>query len=229
MQTNRREFLDRLAVGTAAIGGLGIGLGALPAVVEASGLEVSHRSEWDTRWPDRLTGRTRAVYDVPEVESGLGVWRASIWANQFSETLGMPLSECSTALVLRHHGIVLAMSQAYWDKYGIGESWKVTHPLTGAVTPRNPVLLGASDGVPAPFADFGLQGFQRRGGVALACNLALGVFVIPVITQRDGVSAEVARERAIGYLAEGVILQPSGVFAVMLAQQMKQAQYIRAS
>jgi hypothetical protein len=229
MHTNRREFLDRLAVGTATLGGLSLGLGAMPAQLEAAGLEYAHQGTWNTRWPDRLTGRIRAVYDVPEVESGLGVWRASIWAAQYSQTLGIPLAECSTALVLRHNAIVLAMAPAYWEKYGVGEAMKVTHPLTGAISPRNPVLLGEADGLPQPFADFGLQGFHRRGGVTLACDLALNALVVPVVAQRDGVAAEVAKERAIGMLAEGVILQPSGVFAVMLAQQMKQAQYIRAS
>jgi hypothetical protein len=229
MQTNRREFLDRLAVGTATLGGLSLGLGAFPAQLDAASLEASHQSEWDTRWPSRLTGKFRALYDVPEVESGLGVWRASIWASQYSETLGIPLSDCSTALVLRHHGIVLAMKQAYWDKYDVGKTWEVVHPLSGEITSRNPVLLSEADGVPQPFAGFGLEGFHQRGGVSLACNLALGVYVVPVIAEKDGVSAEVARERAVGYLADGVILQPSGVFAVMLAQQMKQAQYIRAS
>lgn len=229
MQTNRREFLDRLAVGTATIGGLSLGLGAFPAPLEAASLEGSHQGAWNTRWPERLTGRLRALYDVPEIESGLGVWRASIWAAQYSETMGVPLTACSTALVLRHNAIVLAMQQAYWDKYDVGKTLKVTHPRSGEITSRNPVLLGEADGLPQPFAGFGLAGFHERGGVTLACDLALGALVVPVIAKQDGVSTEVARERAVGYLAEGVILQPSGVFAVMLAQQAKQAQYIRAS
>jgi hypothetical protein len=231
MSADRREFLNRLAAGTAALGGLSLGLPfavgeAAAAVLPAPG---AGQGGWDTKWPDRLTGRVRSVFDVPEVESGFGVWRASIWRLQYEAALGIPVRECSTALVMRHNAIILAMTQAYWDRYEIGKEWGVRHPLTNEPTTRNPALLGESDGLGQPFAGFALPNFHAQGGVSLACDLALGAFIIPTIQKADAVSPEVARERALGFLVPGVILQPSGVFAVLLAQQMKQALYIRAS
>ncbi|MEX2181917.1 MAG: hypothetical protein WD771_07740 [Gemmatimonadaceae bacterium] len=229
MPTNRREFLDRLTLGAAALGGLTVGLGAVPERLAAAGIGVSGGSDWDTAWPDRLTGSVRSVFDVPEVESGFGVWRASIWAAQYDQASVAAMADCSTALVLRHNAIILAMSQEYWDRYDVAKQWNVTHPLTGQPTLANPALLGAADGIPEPFAGYGLRGFMRRGGVVLACDLALGAFIVPKVQQVDGVSPEVARARAIGHMHPGVILQPSGVFSVILAQQKKQAHYIRAS
>jgi intracellular sulfur oxidation DsrE/DsrF family protein len=63
--------------------------------------------------------------------------------------------------------------------------------------------------------------------VALACNLALADCV-ELIKSKDGVSDAEARKQAIAYLVPGVILQPSGVFAVIRAQEAG-ASYIRAS
>lgn len=228
MQTNRREFIDRLATGTAALGGLSLGLGALPDRLEAAGAVVARQGTWNTSWPDRLDGEIRAVYDVPEIESGYGVWRASVWAAQFEAALGVHAQRTSTALVLRHNAIVLAMRQGFWDRYGVGADGSVTHPLTSEVTTRNPALLGPADGIGEPYVHFALDRFQARGGVVLACDLALQD-LIAIVEKVDGVGNGVARERAVAALVPGVILQPSGVFAVMLAQHRAQALYVRAS
>lgn len=228
MTATRRAFLDRLATGSVALGGLSLLGGLFPAEAEAGVLAPSANADWDTRWTERLTGRVRTCFDVPEVESAYGVWRATIWARQYEATLGIPQRELSTALVLRHNAIVLAMTQAFWDKYGVADVAKATHPLTEQPTRRNPALLDASDGVGEPYASFALPAFIARGGVALACDLALQQMV-GLVAQVDRVTPEVARERALAGMVPGVILQPSGVFAVLHAQQQRQTLYIRAS
>lgn len=226
MIPDRREFLDKLAVGAVAVGGVALGLSALPRDLSAS--PTFHTSDYDVRWPSRLTGRVRSVFDVPEVESGYGVWRASLWARQFEMELGIPAAQLSTALVLRHNAIVLAMQQSFWDRYGLAEISKATHPLSGELTKRNPALLGAADGMGAPYDSFALEPFMARGGVILACDLALRD-LIAVVAKADSVNEATARSRAIAGLVPGVVLQPSGVFAVLLAQHEKQTMYIRAS
>lgn len=241
MAESRREFIDRIALGAAAMGGLSLGLGAVPRELRAefapgvarsagasAGATALNPNEWDTRWPQKLTGKIRTVFDVPEVESGYGVWRASIWAAQYNAVLGTPVADMSTALVLRHNAIVLAMQQSFWDEYGIGKSKGVTHPVTQEPTDRNPALLASSRGEqPADFDSFALTPFMERGGVVLACDLALRD-CIGLIEKTKKVSAEEARRQAIAMLVPGVILQPSGVFAAFLAQQAG-AMYIRAS
>jgi hypothetical protein len=225
MPPDRRDFLDRLSLGAVAAGGLALGLGTFPRQLEAA---EQRAADWDTTWPSRLTGRIRAVFDVPEVESGYGAWRASIWSRQFEDALKVPASDMRTALVLRHNAIVLAMQQTFWDRYGLAERAKVTHPLTEQPTTQNPALLSAADGVPAPYDSFALAPFMARGNVVLACDLALQDLVA-MVTRVDGVDAATAAQRAVAGLVPGVILQPSGVFAVLLAQQAAQALYIRAS
>lgn len=225
MPTDRRKFLDQIAAGAVAASGVALGLGALPRQLEAAAVASG---EWDTAWTRRLNGRVRGVFDVPEVESGYGVWRASIWARQFEDVLGISGSRIRTALVLRHNAIVLAMQQAFWDRYGLAEISKATHPITSEPTTRNPALLTPADGATAPYDSFALAPFMARGNVVLACDLALRDLVA-VVAKVDGVDDATARERAVAGLVPGVILQPSGVFAVMLAQQACEAIYIRAS
>jgi hypothetical protein len=227
MPTSRRQFLDSLAVGATALAAMP----ALPAALGALPADFRHevaQGAWDVTWHERLTGRVRTVFDVPEIESGYGVWRASVWARQYQAVLGMPARDLSTALVLRHNAIVLAMQQGFWDRYAIGKSRGVTHPVTGAPTDRNPVLMTDADGLPEVMQASSLPSFLQRGGVALACDVALQDLVA-LIMEADKVGEAVAKDQARRWMVPGVILQPSGVFAVLRAQQMAQALYIRAS
>jgi len=225
MSLDRRDFVGRLAAGALLAG--------MPLPIDASvrALAQTHpeqAEEWDVSWVKRLTGKYRAVFDVPEIDSGYGVWRASIWGRQYQEVLGAKPNELSAVVVLRHNGIQLAMQQAYWDKYAIGKEKNVVHPITQQVTDRNPVLLASSRGeVPAMFDDAALDRFIARGGIALACNLALQD-VVEAIQKKDNVSADEARKQAIASLVPGVILQPSGVFAALHAQDAG-CKYLRAS
>ena len=133
MTTDRRSFLERLTLGTVGIGALDA-LGPIP--LPAAALE---QSDWDLTWTSKVTGQRRAVYDVPEIESGYGVWRAILVRKQYEDVLKVPKDQLSMVLVLRHNAICLAMNQAFWDKYNIGAESKVTDPLSGKETKHNPV------------------------------------------------------------------------------------------
>jgi hypothetical protein len=232
METSRREFLGRVAATTAM-------LGMLPLTAEASGRSLDLLAvdplkarppgqDWDLSWVDRLTGKYRAVFDVPEIDSGYGVWRASIWVNQYADVLKVSPKELSPVLVLRHKGINLAMQQPYWDKYGVAKTLSTLHPVTQQPTDRNPALLSSARGeLPAQLDAFALDKYIARGGIALACDLALQD-VEETIRKKDNVSAEEARKRALAYMVPGVILQPSGVFAALRAQDAG-CRYLRAS
>lgn len=224
MSQTRRSFLGSAAANAAA-------LAMFPGATFAAGAPDAgaavRTADWDLSWVDRLKGKHRAVFDAAETESGYGVWRASAWAAQYMDVLKVAPADLSPVVILRHNAIILAMQQSFWDKYGIGASKKVTHPLTGQATDRNPVLLDEKDGIGAPFSAAGLHKQLARGVVALACNLALQD-CIETIMAADKVDAGEARRRAVAYLVPGVILQPSGVFAAVRAQEAGAA-YVKAS
>jgi hypothetical protein len=226
MESTRREFFERMATGISAFGMVPFGLDAMLRATDATG--AAQGQQWDLSWVNRLTGKHKAIFDVPEVESGYGVWRASIWGAQYQDVLKAQSKDISTLLILRHNGIALAMQQSFWDKYGVGKIKNVTHPLTLEPTNRNPALLSsATDGIPAQFDSFALPKFIERGGIALACNLAFQDCV-DLVTKNDKVDAAEARKRAIAAMVPGVVLQPSGVFAAVRGQEAG-CVYVRAS
>jgi hypothetical protein len=228
MDTTRRDFLGKVAANAAMLGAMPLAMDFRSLAAAAAPAPALQGQNWDTTWVNKLTGKHKAVFDVPEVESGYGVWRASIWAKQYQEVLGVQPKDLSAAVVLRHNGIVLAMQQSFWDKYGIGKAKNVIHPVTQQPTDRNPVLLSSSRGeVPEMFDPVALDKFIARGGVALACNLAFADCV-ELVKSKEGVNDAEARKQALTHLVPGVIMQPSGVFAAILAQEAG-ATYLRAS
>jgi hypothetical protein len=224
MSHDRREFLGRLAAG-AVFGALPLAFDARRALAEPAS---QPGQKWDVSWTDRIKGRYRAVFDVPEIDSGFGVWRASVWEMQYAQVLGVAPSDMSAVIVLRANGLPLAMQQAYWDKHLLGKAYGVKHPITQAATTRNPVLLtSARKEVPAELDEAALDRFIKRGGIVLACNLALDELVDGIV-KREGGSAATVRQQAVASFVPGVILQPSGVFAALHAQDAG-CKYLRAS
>ena len=224
MDTTRRDFLGKVAVNAAALGAMPLSLDFASPALSAP----AQGEKWDLSWTSKLTGKHKAIFDVPEVDSGYGVWRATIWGRQYQDVLGVAPDDMSAVVVLRHNGIALAMQQAFWDKYKVGKAKNATDPVTGKQTNKNPALLSSSRGeVPDMFDPMALDKFIARGGIALACNLAL-MDCIELIKSKENVDDAAARKQAIAYLVPGVILQPSGVFAAIRAQEAG-AVYLRAS
>lgn len=230
--STRRDFLQTFgAMGAGALGAGALTLGALPTseAHAMTGRPALHSaSPYDLTWPSRITAKHRAVFDVSTIDSGFGVARASLWGMQYMEHLGAKPSDLSTVMVLRAEAIPLAMQQGFWDAHGIGKAKQVTHPMTMQPTDRNPALLSSTrDGIPAQFDAVALDQFMKRGGIVLACDLALGEMAA-LVAAKDKVSESVAHERAAAALVPGIILQPSGIFAVVRAQEAG-CQFVRAS
>ena len=225
MPSSRRDFLNRAASGTLLLGAMPLAFDKLAefAPVEAG---PAPAEKWDMSWVKKVTGKYKAVMDVPEVDSGYGVWRASVWASHYAEVMGAKPADTSTVLVLRHHGLALGMKQSYWDKYGVATG--AMHPVTEKPTDRNPALLSSKrKEQPADYDALALDQFISRGGIVLGCNLALG-FCAKMVADHDKISQEAATKIVTAALVPGVIMQPSGVFAAIRAQEAGCA-YIRAS
>jgi hypothetical protein len=222
---DRRAFLERLGAG-AMLAAFPLSTGGLTEFLPAVGSEA--RDAWDLGWVGHVTGKHRAVFDVPAIDSGYGVWRATVWQQQYADVLKARPKDCSAVLVLRARGIALAMQQAFWDEYALGTENAVKHPVTEQPTDRNPALLSsARNEQPAMFDDFALDKFIARGGIALACDLAFAEMVA-LVAKKHGGSEDAARKTAIAMLVPGFVLQPSGVFAAIHAQDVG-CKYIRAS
>jgi hypothetical protein len=229
MATSRRDFLHHFAIGATALAATPSTLLAGPPALREF-MPGGGSSEWDTTWLKRISGKHRAVFDCTEVESGYGVWRSAFWGGQVQEVLGARPRDITAVLVLRHNAITLAMQQSYWEEYEVGKAHGVTHPITQQGTARNPALLtnAVDPDFPTQFDSFALPKVIESGVITLGCALAFDFDVVPTIMKKDGVSESAAREKGRSMMVPGVVMQPSGVFASLAAQEAG-CKYLRAS
>jgi hypothetical protein len=210
--TNRRQFLHRTATQVAALSALPMSGGSRATI------PTSASEEWDFSWATRLTAKHRAVFDVVDVDGGIGVFRAATWGAQCVNILGAAPTDVAPVIVLRAHAVALALSQPFWDERSVGRTLGVTLPLSTKGTTHNPVLMSERDGLPPQFVNGLLPAQLARGATVLACNLALQSWIDAVRVQ-DKRSPADARTLVLAALVPGVILQPSGVLAATIAQE----------
>lgn len=227
MSSARRDFLKQAGLGATAIAAGS----ALPfADARASGSvtrrdmleaavhwdEVQQAEQWDTSWTQKVTGKYRAMFDVPQVEGGIGVLRAGIWQRQYTDVLKAQPTDLSTVIILRHEGIVLAMNQEFWSTYNVGKENKLKDE-NGKTMRFNPVLPQPGQEVPRGAAGLMLDSLIKGGAIALGCGLAFRS-VVAAVQKKDKLEPADARKKALGMLVPGVVLQPSGIFADVMAQ-----------
>lgn len=204
----RRDFLGILGAGAA--------LPMLPAPFPTNDALRPIRADFDMSWVDQVAKPHKMVFDAPSVDDGGGVWRAALIRDEYRETFGTFGDQIASVLVVRHTGIATVMDHEFWADGKAGERTE-TKGRDGEWATRNPVGPVAEDARPGA-AKYTLPGFMADGGIVLACNLAFNNMVVGRY-RKDGVSREEARAEALTHLLPGVILQPSGFFAVIRAQQ----------
>lgn len=225
MTSQRREFLSWLG-GTSmfAIGAAPVSL-RFPAHIGDTH-PVPADDKFDVSWTDRVQGKFRAVFDSPEISEGAGLFRAIVWTEEYKSVYRTPRSDMSPVLVVRHQAIHLAMNDEYWKRFKIGKDVKLKTPAGKKWAEANPIRASTPE-TPAEFARYDLQHFFADGGIVLACHLAFQD-VIGKFMKDGSLDAAAAEQAAREHLVPGVIMQPSGVFAVLRAQEAG-CKYILAS
>lgn len=231
MTTPRREFLRHAGIGAAAFA-------ALPSIAHAepslrdwsreradllrefdawddSQPPAAPQQQWDTSWVARITGKHRAMFDVPEVQGGVGVFRAAIWGRQYTDVLKLQPADLSTVVVLRHGGIPLVMTNEFWSTYEVGKRMKIKDD-NGKTQKLSPVLPDPS--ATGPGSPYTLDKLIAAGAVALGCNMAFRS-IVSLVEKQDKLKPAEARTKALSMVIPGVILQPSGIFANVMAEE----------
>jgi hypothetical protein len=220
MSTDRRDFLGTLlAAGVAPMLG-GTAQGRKGATSEPPAFAPSRpsASPWDVSWADKLTGKHKAVFDNVEVSMGLGMLRAQLWLKDYAEVYNAQPADMSGVVVLRHGAIWAIMNDEFWKMHKIGEVTKISDPGTKAPITRNPFIGPNVIGLPPALADDVLKKCLATMAV-LACNVAFTLYVVEKVKADTKMDDAKAREHALAYVIPGVILQPSGVFATLRAQE----------
>ena len=210
MSSDRRDFLGTL-----------MALGASPMLADAVRTDphpTPFKSEFDVSWAEKLHGKRRAVFDCVEISMGLGLLRALVWQKDNTDVYGTKPSDLSPVVVLRHNAIWQAMDDEFWAHHKIGELTKVADPATQKPITRNPFLGAGILGLPPEMGDDTLKKVLASCTV-LACNLAFSLDVVPKVKEDMKLDGAKAREMALHHLIPRIILQPSGVFATLRAQE----------
>src|SRR6266513_2979511 len=165
----RRGFLGRLAA-TAAAGVAGLTplrLEAQPPVHEPilGAADPSFEA-----WLNRITGKHKMIFDAPEVNSGMPVVWPRVWLNGNNENYGTTDAENSGVVILRHAAIPLAMVDALWAKYKLGEVFSLKDGDVPAT--RNTFAKP----LPLPLPGTGVEQLLAKGVMFGVCNVALTIY-----------------------------------------------------
>lgn len=208
----RRAFITHLGVATAAAAGSGF----LPPDLHASP-PPAEGGPWDMSWLDALARAAyRAVVDVSTLEEGYALHLAGMLIDQIREVHGVPDEQVRIVLVHRRGGTPIVFNDTLWARFPLGEETEQTDPATNAPTRRNPFYTARPGASPESEA-ITLRALQKRGVITLVCNIAANNWSgsLAEATKRD--VAQVKKE-VFANLVPGTIVVPSGVFAIMRAQ-----------
>jgi intracellular sulfur oxidation DsrE/DsrF family protein len=210
LPTHRRGFLGTLAA-TAAAGVASLTPLALEAQPRrrdnAAGADQSYLA-----WLNKITGRHKIVFDAPEVNSGFGVIWPRIWLNTTNDNYGTTDAQNSGVVVLRHSAIPLAMQDALWAKYKLGEAFSIKEGETPAT--RN--IFAKT--LPLPIEGTGVEQLLAKGVLIGVCNVALTVYS-GMVAGKMGMDGAAVKADWVAGLLPGIQIVPSGVLAVSGAQE----------
>lgn len=226
MSSNRRSFLKTASLSAAALASVSSVVHAgEPASLETAVVseeleawEQARAEPWDISWTKKITGKHKAMFDVPEIREGAGIFRAGLWGRQYTEVLKLAPGDLSTVIVIRHAAIPLAMNNDYWATYGVGKELKLKNEKGKKWAMANPMLSTASTDPKSGMSALLLDKQMEKGAIVLGCNMAFAQ-IVANIAKQDKLKIADAREKAKSFLIPGLIMQPSGIFANVMAEE----------
>jgi hypothetical protein len=156
----RRSFFSHL-------GGMMV-LGAAALVLKPLRAEAAAEKSDDANWPGMLKGRHKQLVDAYEINGGfpLGFMHNFLQPNEAANESAIGV------IILRHGALPLALNHAMWEKYKIGETFKVNDPETKAPAKKNPYFQ------PKPGVlnndDIAIDWLLGRGVIFGACAVPCG-------------------------------------------------------
>lgn len=205
----RRHFLAQLGAMAAAIT---IDPDEMRALSPARGA-----SSWDTSWLDRLAAaKYRVVFNASDIADGAAMDYAAGFYGGYHEVHGTSDADVRPVIVFRRLGTVMALDDAMWDKYELGADRHINDSATHQPARRNP-FWRAAPGASPESSDEKLETLHKRGLISLVCNIAAGN-VGRSIAERTKQNVETVQNEVRANLIPGAILVPSGIYALIRAQ-----------
>jgi hypothetical protein len=191
---HRRAFCSRAAVGVA---GMMLSTGTVHDAVIRSAAPSS-QATWDMSWVERLKAKNRAVFDSPDLNGGNAFDNAQTFMAGYHDVYGGGDADTQAVIILRSRGVHMAFADDIWTKYGLAQQLRT---------------MGSGN----PFAR-AVASLHGRGAIFLACNLATRYYATEMAGRASADAGAVYSELK-EKLLPGVVLMPSGIFALVRAQQ----------
>src|SRR5262249_18327577 len=129
---------------------------------------------------------------------------AEMFLDDYRQVLGTTDAQTKAVIVFRRLGTPLALDDVLWERYTVGEDSKIIDGPTNRPATRN-IYKKQFDTL------------RQRGLISLVCNIALGNWSARA-ARRTGRKVEDVAAEARANLMPGAIVVPSGVFALIRAQ-----------
>ncbi|GAC1308209.1 MAG: hypothetical protein NVSMB24_21490 [Mucilaginibacter sp.] len=171
-------------------------------------------------WFKQVKGKHKMVFDVTQPNEIMPFAWPKVFLLTNKQT-GTPENECGIVVVLRHNAIPYALGNPLWEKYKLGEMFKINDSVTKAPATRNPFWQPKPGTYKIPGVggvQIGINELQANGVLFCACDMAVTVNSAVVAQQTNQTAAAVKKEWLAGLLP-GVRPVPSGVWAVGRAQE----------
>ncbi len=202
--THRRGFLTRMA---GAVGLAAIAPGRLLAEPPLRGEDPKLEA-----WFDRVKGQHRIVFDAPAPNGGMPVVWPRVYLDTMNATYGTTDADNAAVVILRHEAVGLALGDAMWAKYKLGEQLKVDD--SGKPATRN--VYATITGL--PIEGVGVLEVLKAGVLVGVCNVALSV-AAATFAAAAGTSADTVKQELLANVYPGIQVVPSGVMAVGRSQE----------
>jgi len=167
------------------------------------------------RWLDSIPGKYRQVYDAPEPSNGFALITGWVFLQTGQQGYGVDESALGVVIVLRRNAIPIAFNDGLWERYKLGEAFKINDPATKAPATRNPFANVKPGDMPLP--DMALDKLAARGVKFGVCGMAIWHWS-GVVAQKMGMEHEAVRKEWVSGVLPGVQVVPSGVLAINGAQ-----------
>ena len=215
---SRRTFLGSLALGAAAAGSMTMLTSCKDetATVATATAEPEKLHEAD-EWFKGIKGKHRIVYDGSTPHDGFAIawnWAFYLTNNQ----TGTPDEDMTAMTVIRHDAIAFALEDRLWEKYKLGEFFKINNKTTNTPYDRNPYYEPQEGDFPLPVIE-GIKRLQERGAMFCVCDLALNVYS-GFIAKGMGLEAADVYKDFVSGVHPGIQIVPSGVWALGRAQEL---------
>lgn len=200
--THRRSFFGRMA---------GLSAFSLFGIVSAANAQPAPAADDGPNWPGELKGRHKQLFDVYGINAGFPLG----FANNFITPNGNGANG-TAVMVFRHEGLPYALNHMIWEKYKVGETFKIVDPETKGPATKNPWFEPKPGVLGNPNAS--LDRLAARGAVLGCCGVALRGQSAR-LARNANVSAEEAYKEFAANLLPGMTILPSGTWGVNRAQE----------